>query len=465
MTATFTPEPETREPSAEPAREIPVLFHLMDVSRQRGKRAKVDEPRVASEFHELVVQPPAEPQAEIPPAQPLCEPADAFPSAAAGSDCSLCKTEEAPAPSAEATAEPTISAESDTPAETAAEEEASPEATVSPRERAEQRRRQRHTVGQPGWFASQGKYLAIGFAVALIGTVIVARMGKRNAASPVATPHAHPGAAATADKQPAAAELVIEMPAKGGQSADSPAKAATAANGKSSEEKPASTEVQLHSPQLSVPQLAETKPADTKPSEKPTDAGLFPWGGRSDVRVAAQPIENPTLRTDTTSAQAVPSGALPGAPGPALASPTAMPPASPPAMGPAGAPQPSYDSAPPQQPAYGSAPPQQPAYGSAPPQSAYGAPPTAYGAAPTAYGAAPTAYGAVPAAAGADQPLYPTTDYRSQFQPVAADPAGVGPVGPNGAPAYAPAPAGGPYYPTTNSASGYRHERTGSGLY
>jgi hypothetical protein len=444
MTSTFTAEPDSHENIDRPAREIPVLFHLMDVSRSRGK-GKAAKPKV-----------PGEPEAE-PAAQPkeilssaIGGPADSperEPVLSTESSTEFCIPSTAPVevasesqkfespkfgpPTSEVPTEShlavdtAVSTASHSPPERSAETPPSGESTVSPRDRAEQRRRQRQTEYQPSWFAAQGKYIAIGFAIALVGTIAIARMSKKSARPTSHTPHAHPGVAANANHQPAA-ELVIEMPAKDGQKAENPAKSvATEAAQSKGGDAPAAN-VELHTPQLSVPQLAETKSTD-----KPADAGLFPWPQRTEVRVAAQPTENHTLQTPPPASSPMPApiqpAPAPGSSGPALAQPNlpgslAPPPASAPEL----------------------------AQPYAPPVAATS--PPAYG--PELTNPAP-----------AQQPLYPSTNYRSQYQPAASDPAGIGPVGPTGAPQNAPAPAGGTYYPTTNSASGYRYERTGSGLY
>jgi hypothetical protein len=388
MTATITAEKRRPSPTPpRPLRELPVLFHLMDVSRPRGYAA----PPPAFSLGSLTD--PAETRHESPLASSLRgdPPNGAAESFDLETAAELVQTkaygslpieapisvspppDEPPIADSEGAAMNPVSIDSiaetflDTPPPAADE-------AVNLRQRAEDRQRKRQEGKRDDWFTTQGKFIVVGFVIALIVTIYVARTRRKLFAPPVAVkPHAHPGDAASSAKSSPVKQAVAVETAK--ITNIRPTDKSTANEPKTA----------LHPP--TIPQIAE-QPAATKSS---ADTTLFTFSKRPEERVAT--------RTDATA------GTAPDAT----------------------APQP-------------------------------GLPP-----APTS----PTL-----------QPQYPSTNYPSTYQPVAPPPAYAPPPVNAPAPVYAPPPAGAPsgpalnpaassmpLYPTTNTASGNRYERTGSGLY
>jgi len=389
MTATITAEKRRSSPTPpRPLRELPVLFHLMDVSRPRGYAppppafslgSLSDPPELryesASESN-LSCDPPAgaAESFDLETAAELVQ-TKAYGSLPIETPAAVSPPPDAPPmPDGEATGSDPASLDSiaesslETPAPAADE-------AVNLRQRAEDRQRKRLEGKKDDWFTTQGKFIVVGFVIALIVTIYVARTSRKPAAPPVAVkPHAHPGDAASAAKSSPVKQAVAVETAK--ITNIRPTTKST-----SNEPKAA-----LHPP--TIPQLAQ-QPAATNP---PADTTLFTFSKRPEERVAT--------RTD--------------APLPTAPDATATP---------------------------------QP-----------GTPP-----APTT----PTL-----------QPQYPSTHYPSNYQPVAPAPASAPAPVYAPAPAYAPPPAGAPsgpalnpaassmpLYPTTNTASGNRYERTGSGIY
>ncbi len=396
MTTTTTASRRQAASEPRPPRELPVLFHLMDVSRPRGYSAPATTPAVAPPAEFTLGSRLPEPEPEQAPhvsvAPPISANESVTSSLAAEFDlqmaASLAETggidatpveakataaEEPTASSAEATAAAEVSSSAASTLETpppAANEDA-----VALRERAEERQRKRSAAARDDWFSTHGKYIVIGFVICLAGTVFLARRNAKPAKAPVADKHAehadhdhadHDHAKpATKTIRSASAEVPVEEPKSG----TSPAAVAA---------KPAAetSQTALHPP--TIPQL----PA--QPESGKSDDGLFPWKQPSEERVAT--------RTDVPS----PAG-------------TATP-------APASSPVPQPEAA----------------------------------------------------------PQYPTTSFGGNYQPVlptappsVAPQAGGSIYGPalSAPTGVAPAAQPQPSYPTTNSASGYRHERTGSGLY
>lgn len=381
MTATFTEKRRTLPTPPRPLRELPVLFHLMDVSRPKGFSAPPPAFSLAAESDpsalgsaesfdletaaELVQTKaygslPAEVPSPALDSPALDSPALAPAAADPATQVSLPPADEhsageliansdnaAPAdvpPATESNAEPTL--ETPPPADEG----------VSLRQRAEERQRKRQNDKQDDWFHTQGRYIAIGFVLALLATIYLARTNRKSSAPPVAA-KTKPAATAPAKSAPATKN-------------PSPAVATTAAITavRPTEKSPADQpQAALHPP--TIPQLAQ-EPATTT---APTTETLFTFSKSADDRLAAR-TDDPA---STQSASTTESPAATSTDPPVL------------------------------------------------------------------------------------QPQYPSTSFPGTYQPAA-------PATPTTTPAAEPAtsPSGStPLYPTTNSASGIRYERTGSSIY
>ena len=386
MTATFTEKRRTLPTPPRPLRELPVLFHLMDVSRPKGffapppafslaaesdpsalgsaesfdletaaelvqtkaygsLPAEVPSPTVDSPAPVSPTLAPAVPEpTELTPAtQVSIPPADEHPVS------ELSTTPAAPGSEVPAVTESNAESQLETPPPPAGD-------GVSLRQRAEERQRKRQNDKQDDWFHTQGRYIAIGFVLALLATIYLARTNRKSSAPPVA---AKTKPAATA---PAKTALAATKP--------SAAVATTAAITavRPTEKSPADQpQAALHPP--TIPQLAQ-EPATTT---APTTETLFTFSKSADDRLAAR-TDDPA---STQSASTTESPAATSTDPPVL------------------------------------------------------------------------------------QPQYPSTSFPGTYQPVA-------PATPTTTPAPEPAtsPSGStPLYPTTNSASGIRYERTGSSIY
>ncbi len=320
MTATFTAERRRAQPTPpRPLRELPVLFHLMDVSRPKGFAAPpppaftlgsvAREPELprspysSSLASELVSQPPvgASEAYDLETAAELVQtkaygslPVEAF----SASSPSLAPVEPA---TPEVNSIDSVAGESipDTSLETPPP---TGDDAVNLRQRAEQRERKRQESKSNDWFSTQGKYIAIGFVIALVVTIYVARSGHKPAAVPpvAAKPHAHPGDAASAKASPVKQAAAVES-AK--ITSVRPTDKAVA----TSEPKTA-----LHPP--TIPQLAD-QPAG---SSSPGDATLFTFSKRAEDRLATRTDAPATPGTGATAA-APESAAAPNAtPAPTL---------------------------------------------------------------------------------------------------------------------------------------------------
>ena len=392
MTATFTEKRRSLPTPPRPLRELPVLFHLMDVSRPKGFSAPPpafaldaeDEPSAlgSAESFDLetaakLVQTKAYGSlpADLPP--PTLVPGSLEPAAveSAASEAEAL-TAEAPSPAAQVSLPPTdehpISELNTKPnalgsveAPAVTESSAEPKLETPPpladegvslRQRTEERQRKRQSDKQDDWFHTQGRYIAIGFVLALLATIYLARTNRRSSSPPVAA-KTKPAATAPAKAAPAAKKPL-------GTVATTAAITAVRPTEKSPADQP---QAALHPP--TIPQLAQEPATSTAPATET----LFTFSKSAGDRLAA--------RTDD---------------------PASTPPTS-----------------------------------TAPPLST-----------------APTDPPDL-------QPQYPSTSFPGTYQPVA-------PATPTTTPAAEPAasPYGStPLYPTTNSASGIRYERTGSSIY
>jgi hypothetical protein len=387
MTTTFTDRPRRQTPTPpRPPRELPVLFHLLDVSRPKGYAASspaelpltspatfpepIDErePTATNHAAETSVSSALAEAFDLETAASLAEtsglgtiPPAPLPPAAEEVKSDKCDSAVASEPPANDIFESTNDDHSGSSTSLAAPSPAPADEAVTPRQRAQERQRKRQAATKGDWFTSHGKVIAIGFVLALLATIYMARTNRKPSAPPVAS---------KATKQPARTikSVSAEQSIATKSSSASPAVAITRVS--PSEKQPAGeSRTALHPP--TIPQLAQ-EPA----TAKSPDESLFPWARRDNERVAT--------RTDP--------GTLP-----------------------------SMSPTPPQV--------EQPQAAAPPPQ-------------------------------------YPSTNYRGDYQPAAA-PTQYGPVPqPNAAPGATYGPTGGqPSYPTTNTASGYRHERTGSGFH
>jgi hypothetical protein len=481
MTATLSVEPRRSQASLKAGRELPVLFHLIDVSRPRAlartlSSADDDAPVEESPAHVGQAQ-PALPQARVEqapaPASPLpppvVEPAVELPIAppvsqampeikplimsdaavpAAASEASLPSTddlfEQAPVEEAD-TAAAAHAAEAELPA--GPPTQVAP-AQVTPATPAK-------TTNSSAWFAVHGKYIAITFVIALIGTIYFARTSRRGGPPVADHNHAHPGEASLQVATVASSQATVVGEAK-------PDDAESAGVASAPEVSPAQLAVpqpqtDLHPP--TIPQLESPKLAEDGPAA-PADPSLFPWA-REDERVAARP-EAPAS-----------SGTQAGTPAPEASSPDpSIAPQYPTTPNPGLTPEQSHPA--PQSTQYPST-----QYPSAQyPSTQYSAdqspaapypttqyPTTQYPT--TQYPTTQSPAAQYPPAAGANAPAYPSTNTPQQYTFPPAPGAGASaPAGPtlNG-PALTPPAGGSQYIPQDNSARGSRYERTGSGLY
>ncbi len=430
--------------SSQPGRELPILFHLADVSRPR---AKPPEKPMGEPAHILAavesLRSPVEPEA---PAVPLV--AVAVPEAIAPAVESLtpafAKLEVVSSPAApavvveepvslapatvtlpvtpeivEKTLPAVMSKASETPNadEGAVAAESKPVEPSPPKKDTKKDavvhpvnlRKKPKTSSSEDWFASHGKFIAIAFVLALIATVYFARTNREKT---------------VAKAEPAPQPPLIETipPAKGSgeqnlwpESMTNNSKAADAGAARVQTASATESKVELLAPQL------VSEPTGDKKKDN-----LFEFAGaKSDERVAA--------RNDETgkAASSAPVLATPAA----AAEPTTYPVTSPSAS--------RYPV-------------------TNPPASAYPATsrPALPANAPVAPPSMPPAYPG-PAYQPAPQPQAgPSIDYRSQFPAAPAPPAqqqAWPPAGYGGQP--------GSYQPFDNTARGQRNERTGSGTY
>lgn len=426
-----------RDPSSSPSgRELPILFHLADVSRPRAKPVeKPFEKPMGEPAHILAaverLRPAVEPQAAVavpPPVMaPVTEPT-ALPTARVEAVVSL---EIAPEDVADpaATSAPVVVPEAietkpavDSPkAVEVAKAEVAKHSEVADTEPSAAKnaavvhpvhlRKKPKTSASEDWFASHGKYIAIAFVVALCGTVYFARSNREK---PVAK------------AEPAPQSPLIETitPAKSSGDQNLWPEAMTH-NHKT--EQAAGTPVQTAFATESKVELLAPQTVAEAPADKKRD-NLFEFA-------AAKGEERLAARTDDGAKAAAPALATPAAPAEPTNYPITPPPPSqyPVTNAPTAYPSTSLNSA--------------AAYPSSSPPNAPVAPPTM----PSSYPA--PAYQPTPQNG-------PSIDYRSQFPAAPAPPAqqqAWPPAGYGGQP--------GSYQPFDNTARGQRNERTGSGTY
>lgn len=471
MTATFTEKRRPGPTPPRPLRELPVLFHLMDVSRPKGYAAPAareftlappveratepaDLPLPVSEsppaHGEFCADDPAcdlqaaafdlETAASlvetkgfgaIPPAAPLAPPTsetlpeetstvESEPLSSAAADLverdtesgsaedlfasELAKSEREAAAEFAAVADATTTASETDPVfeDSPAAETDDP---VSLRERSEERQRKRQASAKNDWFTTQGKFIAIAFVLALFTTIYAARA---NRGKTVPSPAPDTTAAASPDSASGGLTAVVTTPSKSGVSP------AGAIKTVSPTEKPLSEESRtaLHPP--TIPQL-DVEPALSNPQAGDT---LFTFTKKDEERVAQRDVSPSPSQPTGNATEAV-------TPAPSTT------PASP-------SPQPHYPTT-----SYGgNYQPAAPAPSAAAPTQTYAVPPQY--PAPPPYTAPQTS--ASPSPTAPAPPAYP----QSIYQPTAPG---------------ATATSSPPYYPTTNTATGPRHERNGSGIY
>lgn len=285
MTATLAVEPRRPEGTGtSPPREMPVLFHLMDVSRPQSNTTLAAAPRGSAPSS--VISEPESGLDQIPATTtPFSSPAASGPLVAAESPEKPEAAEVAPSN----LSIPPVESKPTTPAAEAANTIAepskpSPAQAPSPRSKAEERRKAKSSA-RGDWFTRQGKYIAIGFMLALAATIYVARSGKQ-ATKPAAAKNtqAHPGEAVNQVAASSARPATVVGEAKpatktgsGGTSEASPARLAEAPKPE------AAPQVDLHPP--TIPQLASEPPE----GQRRADEGLFPWATREDERIATRP--------------------------------------------------------------------------------------------------------------------------------------------------------------------------------
>ncbi len=399
--------------SGQTARDLPILFHLVDVSRPRAK------PDVSAN------NPPTNIPVEANPSQPIIEPEWSLPPVEAPAIRlppvfipepvplqSVPTVETEAALTIEATTPPTIEfpAVESIAAESADVAVVAPEITATEtaapvESQAVNLRKQRRKPASEDWFTSHGKYIALAFVVALIATVYFAKV-KRERTS-------------VAKAEPVSQPLTIELPGSTAQteqqnlfppSTGTPSANAVVANPQT----PAANEPKVD---LLAPQLVSESSGDKKKDN------LFEFAASpksSDDRVATR-TDDPAKVTGQSPSTIVQNSFVP----------VTYPITSPAASG--------YPVTSPTPPAYPTT------AASMIPSNAPVAPPPL----PSAYQA--SGYQPVQAA---------PVDSRSQF-PVATQPATTQNQywTPNGA---APSPS----YPSyDNTARGPRNERTGSGTY
>jgi hypothetical protein len=411
--------------------ELPVLFHLMDVSRQRRGAEAI--PVIAPHATSIVVEPktpdapislaPAAPQtllgpspysASIEAAWPaITEPPAPPPSAISSNPVSVECLQDAVSESPSAAPHSELAA-GQAPVEEPPAVQAEPPRDITPRSLLTPRRRAK-TPASEDWFATHGKFIAMAFVVALLGTIYFARTTRQQAAP------------ATTTKESPLAEhkLDVQLPPQ-----------STAATGAgSSPRKPTGTEAQGQIASTATESRVDLLPPTTPPNAAASASTanssatrgadnlfVFPSSKPSDERIASRPQD--TVNGQSSAAR-FDSPAQPSAP----VMPAAYPATSSPAL--------------PAAPAAHSSFPQTPT----PPLAAPGGSPGHF---------------TQPAPSAPQAPTMPPPNHRSQFP---LPPAGAAPQ----PQAWMPPPSGptlpGPYQPQINTALGPRYERTGSGPY
>lgn len=426
-----------------PGRELPILFHLADVSRPRAKPVEKQlEKPMGEPAHILAaverLRPDVETQAAVAVAPPVVAPASEMTAVPPAKVEAVTVPEIAPEVVAEpaATLPPVVvpevietkpAVEAPKAVEVAKVEVAEhsevvdAEAVTSPEPSAAKKaavvhpvhlRKKPKTSASEDWFASHGKYIAIVFVVALCGTVYFARNNREKA---------------VAKAEPAPQSPLIETIAPAKSSGEQNLWPETMTQNRVTEQA-AATPVQTASATESKVELLAPQTVAETPSDKKKD-NLFEFA-------AAKGEERLAARTDDAAKSAAPALATPAEP---TNYPVTPPPPSqyPVTNAPTAYPSTSTNSTS----AYPSTSP------SALPSNAPVAPPTM----PSSYPA--PAYQPAPQNG-------PSIDYRSQFPAAPAPPAQQQ--------AWPPAGSGqqpSSYQPFDNTARGQRNERTGSGTY
>ncbi len=354
MTTTFTPPPRRQSPPR-PRRELPVLFHLLDVSQPPGFT-----PARPVELPSTPSDPPSSADLFDSSAEPTNSVSQAFDLATAaglaetsglgsllteplthrGSHATVEEQIESNREPAQAADEPLTSTKgstADAPLEGSA---ARADESVTLRQRAHERRQKRQkSAAKDDWFSTQGKFIMIGFLVALVATIYVARTGRKPAAPPLVRKPAHL-------RSDAAAKLATESsapttPKKGDAKLPQSSGPATSITSvRSSEKSPAGqSRTALHPP--TIPQLSQEPAAGS-----PANDALFPWAKGDDTRTAAR--DEDLRSADLRSAAGQPSSAAstnlpPQQPQyPSTSYPSSYRSPTPPVIGPVDSSQPSY---------------------------------------------------------------------------------------------------------------------------
>lgn len=422
-------------------RELPVLFHLRDVSRPRVVRpAEVASPPptvaeppppVTTEtifspasvpasaplpaappspvFYALEPMPAAPKLNVIQPvaAQPLLPPASPPPDIPPPAETTIA----APPPAEAATA----SKERSSAASIAAESTTAESATAASTAAEVRPARRFKTPRTEEWFATHGKFIAAGFVLALIGTILLAKTTRKTAPQASHPAHSAPLLASTETSATGDAAIKIDLPAASSNSAVAVTKPVAPSE---------APKVEL---QLPVAAQADASPAATAEKSANGDSlFVFQANNRTEERVAARTDVSPAaanLPSPPPAAAAAPSTGTPPAAYPVTSSPALYQERP---FAPTSYPRTSAPMLPP----------------SMPPSMPVAAPPL-----PPAPSGAPYPGTAMPPMAqGAYVP--PGGQVPSTWQP------------PVGAP-----PLEGPYQSPETTARGPRYERTGSGNY
>jgi hypothetical protein len=296
-----------RKPGRPPL-EMPVLFQLADLSPQHIKPAP---PKVLS----AAVEPPTLPEI-IPPSSPINEAATIAepPKVEAAKDetaiqeapaveapkLELPQAQQqpeliAPQPAAEPKVEVPLADKK--PAAVPAIEPRATDVTPpqeptapSPRQRAEQRAKNRQPApAKHDWMRTQGKYIAVGFVIALIATIYLAQNGDEPApANPdaAATSHEEAAVKSPSESEPKVTDAhTAKESVSVSENQHSPAlrdETNPAMAGKSSTEARADLNVSPSGHVIKEP---------AQPSEVADSKSLFPWKEDGETRVAAKPAE------------------------------------------------------------------------------------------------------------------------------------------------------------------------------
>jgi len=452
MTPRFKAEDGLPTNSGQIQRALPVLFHLMDVSRPRRQPTVIESPEAARLTGQAAIPQLSAPEHENKSLEDLPVPAFSAPQVeAAAPPAPLVPSHEAKTVSEPVPHEPFVPANpggienvpvtlevlraADKPiAAQEAEAHTATLAALPPRPRPTDSRRKLKTPIVENWFQVHGKYIALGFVLALIATIYFAKVNRQS--RPVATAESDSvtrmAEHASKSPQPLEAPLVkaaVRSPENDLEERRVASKVSPAllAGGPDST---ADSKAELHPP------AASQRAVEAPPAEKsPADDGLFQFSKKNEQHLATR-AEAPTM----------------------IANPT-IPPRSAPSADVGN--RPSTPNLPPSGPAMAATPFPTHAPVAAYPQTSF---PTAAFVPATSNlpsAAAPPGVPASPMAAQGPPPAIP--DMRSQYQmPTTA-------TAPQAPPGWLPAPApnvsSSPYPSQDQAAPGFRYERTGSGLY